>query len=143
MEIQNEHGSIKFDYKTDLNQEEGSDRYLPRFYEGRVIELKFIEAAYRGGGKHLMKAFLEHPMVKQAGLVFLDICPHFLDVEENQAMQKLHTFYARFGFQSKHSSIFARMWRVQDKPSDVSALFALGYCPENDLHCVLESSLGS
>lgn len=137
MIIANENGRVEFDYKSDLNDEEGDEAYLPSFFDGSVIELKMIEAARKGGGQKLMEAFLASPEVAQAKLIFLDCSPLFQTGDEAQTMQKLHDFYARFGFVGKSTNGYSRMWRIQALPATAKECFSQGFDGDNDFHAVL------
>ena len=136
MRLENESGYIEYDFKTDLNEEEG-ERYLPAFYQGSVIELKMIEASQKGGGRHLMTAFFELATIRKAKLVFLDCCPLFMDGQETEIMQRLHDFYTNFGFTGRSGNGYSRLWRIQVLPDSLDACFTNGYDKENDLHPVL------
>lgn len=140
MQIENEYGRLSFDYKTDLNDEEGSD-YLPACYKDAVVELKMVEAYKRGGGHHLMKAFLNHTKVKAAKLIFLDCSPLFSDSPEKIVMKKLHDFYGKYGFIGRSDDGYSRMWRIQWLPENERSIFTLGYNNQNDLHPVIRVAL--
>ncbi len=137
MIIKNQYGIIEFDFKHDLNAEESDEAYLPEYYKDRVMELKMVRSARPGGGGHLMRQFLGAPEVKSAGLIFLDCCPLFMDGKEDKTLQRLHDFYAQFGFSGVSSDGNSRLWRVQALPVSVKQCFAGGFRPQNDLHRVL------
>lgn len=137
MKIQLPQGTVEFTIKHDLNDEEG-DGYIPDGYSGHVVELSLITATESRGGDALMRAFLEHELVQSADLVFLDCCPLYMDGPEQAIMQRLHTFYARYGFVSTRNDGYARMWRIQNLPEcDFETDMA------NDLHPLLLKELSA
>lgn len=141
MRIENAFGSIDFGLKNDLNDEE-DESYLPECYAGSVIELQMIKGKAPGDGTRLMEAFLDDPAVKEAKLIFLDCSPHYDDQRpEAEALQRLHDFYAKFGFVAKQANGYARMWRIQALPDDLEACFREGYDPLNDFHPVLNDAI--
>lgn len=116
--ISDEAGKLKADWKTDLEAEEG-EGYLPDGYSySKVLELETIEAADlgKGYGEKLMKEFLNSPQAKSAELIFLDINPfigkfkHLQDLSEEERLDKLERFYRKFGFRNKKRH--SRMWLV-------------------------------
>lgn len=119
IKIQNQHGSLEADWKTDLLDEEDED-YLPEGYDpDKVLELIYVEAKElgKGHGEALMKEFLNSNVAKSAELIFLDPVPfmgHFEDSElsDDEQIAKLHRFYKKFGFESQNEG-WGRMWRVQ------------------------------
>lgn len=137
MKISNEFGVVEFDWKLDLNDEEGAE-YLPPYYDTKVLELKMIRSAGRGCGFHLMSLFLQDAKRIGARLIFLDCSPLYIDLPEVEAMKMLHKFYSEFGFTSKTHNGYSRMWLVLSKPEDTSQLFERGYRNDNDLHPVLK-----
>lgn len=140
MFIENEHGRIDFNYKDDLNDEEG-ECYLPDFYQDAVMEMCMIKASQKGGGHRLMQEFLSHEVVRKAKLIFLDCSPFFQEGEEAQVMQRLHDFYKRYGFVGKCNDGYSRLWRVQELPKTMDDCFSKGYDGKNDLHPILLASL--
>lgn len=142
MKIENDFGTIEFDFKYDLNAEEGDD-YIPSFYDGGVVELKMITAARKGVGHKLMLGMLTSDMVKSSKLVFLDCSPYFLDGKESDILQYLHDFYHGFGFRGKTSDGNSRLWLIREIPESDDQCFSGGFNPSNDLHCLLRSSIQS
>jgi hypothetical protein len=117
--IKNSHGILEADWKTDLLDEEDDD-YLPDGYDpNKVLELKYVEAKElgKGNGESLMEKFLSSQVAKSAELIFLDPNPYMGKFEDsalgdNEQIARLHRFYKKFGFESKHNNS-GRMWKVQ------------------------------
>lgn len=115
--ITTERGFVHYDWNTELEGEEGPD-YLPNgFLFDKVLELKDIEVDEpgKGHGEALMKDFLNTPEAKEAHLIFLDPVPgmgkNFASGKsEEEQVQMLKKFYAKFGFRSRPGS--NRMWLV-------------------------------
>lgn len=134
-------GVIEFAPKHDLNAEESDPGYLPRFYDGRVLELRFLESRRPGGGRRMLEAFLTLPEATGARAIFLDCSPLFMDGKEVDVMQRLHDLYHSYGFQGKTATGYSRMWRFNAVPECVRTCFESGYNPDNDLHSVLRSAI--
>lgn len=135
MLIKKTHGYIQFNWKHDLNAEEG-DHYLPSFYDGKVIELAFIRGFDKGEGHKLMRAFLMQREVQAAKAIFLDCSPLHQRGSEAEIMQRLHDFYAHYGFTGKTTDGYSRMWLFLEFPPEQQR-FPFGYDAGNDLHPVL------
>lgn len=116
--IKTEDGEVVFNWKTDLEDEEGPD-YLPDGYSKKVLELSgiFAKEPGKGQGERLMKQFLSSPEAKKAELIFLDRVPNLgkneqSEKSEDDQVDDLGRFYARFGFRSRTPRT-GRMWLVQ------------------------------
>lgn len=117
--VETEHGSLQYNWKTDLEQEE-EEGYIPRGYSKKVLELAMIEVNEPGNGHgdELMKMFLDTPEARNAELIFLDPVPG-MGVNSNSRkgeaaqVQQLVKFYKRYGFDYNPASGSKRMWRVQ------------------------------
>ena len=133
MKHSSSHGVVEFDWKHDLNQEEGVG-YLPALFNGVVMELKVINASRNGYGHRLMSEFLDLDVVRTAKAVFLDCSPLFMTGNEISIMKGLHDFYAAHGFVGKTNNGYSRMWRIQDS---TNILNDLQIDRSNDLHPVL------
>ena len=131
IKIENNNGIVFFGFNDELNDEEG-EHYIPEFYKGSVLELKFIQKSYGGNARQLMLAFLNHSAVIDAELIFLDCSPNYMVGNEVEIMQRLHDFYASFGFAGKHDNGYSRMWKVQ-----VPMGWNEHYNEDNDCHVVL------
>lgn len=115
-QIKDETGYIKWNWKSDLADEEGPE-YLPSGYSQKVLELSIIETKEqgKGHGEQLMKKFLASADAKKAELIFLDPNPHeganWGTSNEEETIARLQKFYRRFGFRNRPGH--ARMWLVQ------------------------------
>lgn len=126
--IQTEDGSVDYNWKSDLEDEEGPG-YLPKGYSKKVLELSGIYAndPGKGQGDRLMKLFLATPEARKAELIFLDPSPitgaNWNSKEpEDVILAKLVKFYARYGFRHNPKSATQRMWLVRK-----------GEIPDNEL----------
>jgi hypothetical protein len=125
-QIKDKTGYIKWNWKTDLADEEDNPEYLPPGYSQRVLELSIIETAEqnKGHGEKLMKRFLASTDAKKAELIFLDPSPHegvnWGTSNEGEIIARLQKFYRRFGFRNRPGH--ARMWLVKK-----------GEIPDNEL----------
>lgn len=124
--IKNAHGTLNANLKGDLEDEE-DEGYIPVGYNKTVVELAMVKAVALGAGHgaSLMNEFLNSSFAKQAELIFLDPSPDEglfdkLDETEEVKIEKLHRFYAKFGFRKNPRS--NRMWLVQK-----------GKIPDNEL----------
>lgn len=136
MKITTSDGYIEFDNKHDLNAEEGDD-YLPKYYQGRVMELCMIKSRVKGGGHRLMQTFLNHAQTKSAKVIFLDCSPLYMEGNEMLIMARLHDFYAQYGFVGKTNNGYSRMWRFQALPISMKDGVDFNYNKDNDFHPVL------
>lgn len=134
-------GVIEFAPKHDLNAEESDPAYLPRFYDGHVVELRFLESRRPGGGRRMLEAFLTSPEATGARAIFLDCSPLFMDGKEVEVMQRLHDLYHRYGFKGKTATGYSRMWRFNVVPESVLSCFESGFNAENDLHSLLRLAI--
>lgn len=117
--VDNEDGSLTWDWKTDLEDEEGKG-YIPKGYSKKVLELGgiFANEPGKGQGDRLMKLFLSSPEAKAAELIFLDPVPGIganfgSNKTEEQQVAALVKFYKRYGFRYNPKSAVKRMWLVQ------------------------------
>lgn len=99
--------------------------------------MQYIESSQKGGGHKLMQQFLALPEVQAAKLIFLDCSPLYQNDKEPIVMQRLHDFYAQYGFISKSNDGYSRLWLFQELPACFNNCFSNGYDEENDLHSVL------
>lgn len=127
---------LSYKWNRDLLDEEDED-YLPVGYDPKkVLELEVISVYGKskgspegmGYGTEIMKKFLASPAAQKAELIFLDLNPHTGEEyvaggnvkRQEEIMDKLETFYKKFGF--RNNSKHRRMWLVRK-----------GTIPDNEL----------
>lgn len=116
--IQNDLGIIKYDWKTDLEQEE-FEGYLPDNVTN-VLELKYIKVNIQGQGqgKKLFDQLKKTKEYKVADAVFIDPNPDQGDIQStdltyNNIMKKLNKIYKSWGFINNPKA--ERLWIFKDK----------------------------